>query len=212
MRFTDLTGMRFGKLVVLSREGTQNGKSTWRLRCDCGTETTVATCGNLRSGRYVSCGCARARHGHATDGQSPTYKTWVAMRERCYRDTIEGYAAYGGSGVTVCDRWNASFEAFLADMGKRPPGKTLDRFPNRDGNYEPTNCRWATPREQALNRGTTILTEDLVQEIHGRREHGESAKSIAQRIARLTGCKEATVASVLSGRTWNGTKNGARSS
>jgi len=73
------------------------------------------------------------------------------MRQRCFDSARAGYRDYGGRGITVCQRWN-SFENFLADMGERPIGKTLDRFPNPDGNYEPGNCRWATPLEQARNR------------------------------------------------------------
>jgi len=92
------------------------------------------------------------KHGHATKrfGLSPTYISWVAMKGRCLQPKNEKYPSYGGRGVTICDRWR-TFVNFLADMGDRPEGKTLDRFPNRNGNYEPGNCRWATPQEQADN-------------------------------------------------------------
>lgn len=78
----------------------------------------------------------------------PTYECWLSMRRRCAN---KGKARYGGRGITVCDRWN-SFEAFLEDMGEKPEGKTLDRYPDGNGNYEPGNCRWATRSEQQLNR------------------------------------------------------------
>lgn len=83
--------------------------------------------------------------------KTPTWKSWRQMRKRCLTPGTLHYDRYGGRGITICERWN-SFENFLADMGERPEGKTLDRYPDPDGNYEPSNCRWATPSEQVLNR------------------------------------------------------------
>jgi hypothetical protein len=94
----------------------------------------------------------KPKHGHSSHRtNSRTYYSWVAMRSRCQNIKDKRFYDYGGRGITVCPRWQ-DFRNFLADMGERPSGKTLDRFPDKYGNYEPANCRWATPREQAQNR------------------------------------------------------------
>jgi hypothetical protein len=87
---------------------------------------------------------------------TPTYKSWEAMKTRCTNPRSSSYADYGGRGVRVCSRW-LSFEAFLADMGERPDGKTLDRWPNKSGDYSPDNCRWATKLEQQRNTTANVL-------------------------------------------------------
>lgn len=94
----------------------------------------------------------RVIHGHAPrTGITRTYRIWCAMRARCQYPSINGYADYGGRGITVCDRWREDFRNFLADMGECPPGLSIDRVDN-DGNYEPGNCRWATSLEQRRNQ------------------------------------------------------------
>lgn len=91
-------------------------------------------------------------HGHASTGKkSPTYLVWESMRTRCNLPSASNYQYYGGRGIRVCERWD-SYQNFLADMGERPAGKTLDRWPNKDGHYELGNCRWATKREQRANQ------------------------------------------------------------
>lgn len=159
----NITGQRFGRLVVVARAGSRGDRAAWACRCDCGSETSV-TGVNLRSGSTHSCGCLNrqrasermtarlTRHGHAPAGKpSGTYNSWTTMRARCTRPSITHFKDYGGRGITVCDRWLNSFDNFLADMGERPPGLTLERNDN-DGNYELSNCRWATRSEQQLNR------------------------------------------------------------
>ncbi len=90
------------------------------------------------------------KHGHRKGKRSPTYNSWRAMMERCTYKRHPWYRIYGGRGIIVCDAWR-TFANFLADMGERPEGMTLDRI-DSDGNYELSNCRWATPKQQAMNR------------------------------------------------------------
>jgi len=157
----DLTGRRFGRLKVIERAAnSRHGKARWRCKCDCGDEPTLIG-SNLKGGREPSCGCARrdqassrfTKHGGAG---SPTYRSWLSMRRRCEDPSDASFPRYGGRGIRICERWQR-FENFLADMGKRPIGKTLDRWPNGAGNYEPGNCRWATPKEQSQNSRTPRL-------------------------------------------------------
>ena len=147
-----MIGERFGMLTVVE-EVTADGRSRLSCRCDCGATTTVDR-GNARAGRTTSCGCrVRKLRGK---WNTPAYRSWKAMRERCCVPTSKDYPLYGARGVRVHERWADDFLAFLADMGERPEGTTLDRI-NVDGNYEPGNCRWATPIQQSANRKNTLF-------------------------------------------------------
>lgn len=146
-----MKGALFGRLRVIDRFGTD--KSTrlilWRCQCVCG-KYVVTRSHALRSGHTVSCGCAKKKHGLGT---SKTYYSWVEMKRRCLNKTRWEYLRYGARGITVCKRW-LKFANFLEDMGIKPDGTTLDRLDGTRGYYK-ENCRWATAREQIINRSIT---------------------------------------------------------
>ncbi len=151
-------GDTFGRLRVVERVA----KGTWRCECECGASAMVH--GNkLTAGRKRSCGCgsvaARALGPQSlrTHGSPPGYSSWRSMVARCTDPSNKSFARYGARGITVCARWAASFEAFAADMGPRPSaGHSIDRINNAKG-YDPSNCRWATAREQQNNRRCNVV-------------------------------------------------------
>ncbi len=157
MKLIDISGQRFGRLYV-SERFTDCKKTSWICVCDCGRRTVVNG-SNLKSGRTRSCGCleieSRIKHGLQS---TPEYRSWQAMHGRCYNPTTNKWEHYGGRGIQVCARWHKGTPSallnFVADMGKRPYGMTLDRI-NSDGHYMPSNCRWATLKEQRANRRYT---------------------------------------------------------
>lgn len=130
-------------------------KAMWLCRCGVEFEAYVI---NVTRRHTKSCGCdlgetgRAATHGHFVgDKPTPTYKSWQAMIARCTNPKHPQFKHYGGRGIVICPEWRHSFPSFLSDVGERPTGKTLDRI-NCDGNYEPSNCRWATIAEQNRNR------------------------------------------------------------
>jgi hypothetical protein len=151
----DITNQRFGLLVAIRPTAKRNssGSIGWLCKCDCGN-TCIITVGDLNWGSYRSCGCKRGYHTHGyTKGRKrqPLWVTWQGMLQRCYDPNNIAYERYGGRGIRVCKRWRHSFENFLADVGERPPGHSIDRI-NNSGNYKPGNVKWSTPKEQANNR------------------------------------------------------------
>lgn len=162
MQLNDLTGKRFGRLIVNGRAlGRADKQTYWNCTCDCGS-SHVVNGRHLKSGEVGSCGCLMREMTlagrHRTHGKSrtPTYNCWAAMISRCGNPNNQDYADYGGRGISVCDRW-LSFENFLTDMGEKPVGRySIDRRRNSEG-YKPGNCRWATPVEQSNNRRSSRI-------------------------------------------------------
>lgn len=171
-RAKDITGLRVGFLTALRYHGSNGTKSLWVAVCDCGIEVVLAATElNKQKARGVqaSCGCRRCetigkrrtRHGMS---KHPAYAVWRSMMDRCRLPSHQAWANYGGRGISVCARWQESFENFWADMKTAyQPRLTLDRADN-EGNYEPGNCRWVTYKVQANNRrrprSTISLTAD----------------------------------------------------
>ena len=157
----DMTGKRIAHLLVLEEVGRRQRAVVWRCRCDCGVEKTIAGT-DLRRGAYISCGCAtRFKSGrgrtHGASGE-PTYSIWSGMLSRC-SEASKGKSRrlYFDKGIRVCDEWH-SYEGFVADMGVRPDGMSIDRIDGNKG-YNKENCRWATQKEQANNTSRNQIIE-----------------------------------------------------
>jgi hypothetical protein len=158
-------GDRFWNLTVVeASEPSSRGQARFLMRCKCGAEKVIAEYDFRRTDARVtkSCGCHKAKLGHnqllqhgdaCRDALTPEWRCWRGMIQRCEDSNVDCYSRYGGRGIKVCDRWRANYAAFLADMGRKPSAAhTIDRYPDNDGDYEPSNCRWATPAEQRANR------------------------------------------------------------
>jgi hypothetical protein len=157
----DLANKTFGWLFVIECAGINKfRKSKWLCRCKCGI-LTIVTGSLLVKGETTSCGCRRLETSsivgklsktHGETGRTPEYVAWKSMKQRCYYTKNVSYGDYGGRGIRVCKRWLKSYENFLQDMGRKPSETySIDRI-NNNGNYTPSNCRWATKSQQSSNQ------------------------------------------------------------
>ena len=182
----DLTGKRYGRLVVVEFDRLQNHKSYWKCACDCGM-TVIATGNNLRSGNTKSCGCLRREtaqqqglsntiHGESHSNRTRLYTIWSGMRQRCNNPNRDAYKLYGGKGVRVCDEWcdYENFKAWALDNGYQD-NLSIDRIDPSKG-YSPDNCRWITSSENTARANKNHTSRKLI------RGEGLSKVSQPQRI------------------------------
>lgn len=160
--YKELIGERFTRLTVLLVSRVKGNPFATCL-CDCGKHKKIYI-NSLQSGATRSCGCLQKEHVKSRVSENKKmfpkeYNSWSSMKQRCMYKKSHKYPRYGGRGIVICDRWVDSFDKFINDMGPKPSDKhTIDRIDN-DGNYEPSNCRWITNKEQSINRGNTILVD-----------------------------------------------------
>lgn len=170
MHLKNLVGETFGRLTVICQVAHYNGRASWLCKCSCGG-LKITDSKSLRTKSVSTCGCSRITHGQSA---TPVHKVWASMRQRCVNPNDPNYYRYGGRGISVCQRWD-DFMLFVADMGPRPKGSSIERRDN-DGNYEPSNCYWATGNAQQRNTrrnryltagGRTMLMIDWTRELGG---------------------------------------------
>ncbi len=197
MRTINLFGQRFGRLVVteMVANAKRADKPKCLCSCDCGGSITLPS-GALTTGRFRSCGCAKndeIKHGLR---KTPTYNTWYSMLERCRNPKNASWRNYGARGIRVCERWH-ELANFIADMGMRPDGKTIDRI-DPNGNYEPGNCRWADADVQQRTKRNVVCSYEFAQRIRS----GEFAGLTNKAIAKIVGCDPSTISRIKSGEVW----------
>lgn len=203
MAYEDISGKTFGSWKVVAKSHSTRGGIVYKCICGCGTERLIFK-GNLTSGKTKSCGCLKGSvlskkktsHGHSRAvgrKASRVYNSWSSMITRCKNPNAKSFHNYGGRGIAVCDRWFV-FENFLADMGEPREGESLDRI-DFNGNYEPSNCRWADKKTQTRNRRNTKLTEEDVEMIR-------SGKISVQEIVGLRNCSKSTYYMAKIGSNW----------
>jgi hypothetical protein len=201
----DLTGQRFGKLVVESRhpENTKHGNRRWICRCDCGGEVTVSG-GNLNNRHSISCGCVRRPHGGFG---TALHNVWCGIKKRCLNSNNHGYKDYGGRGIRICSEWLEfiPFRDWALANGYQK-GLQIDRI-DVNGNYEPSNCRFVTATVNNQNKRSNVLNPDKVRSIRKLLRNGVKQKDIGN----MFGVPQNTISQIKNGHLWasiSDTENG----
>lgn len=200
----DETGKQYGRLTVLEIWPERyHHRTAFKCLCECGTVKIVPGY-VLREGLTRSCGCLSRETSRTHGCSGPTgrrtseYGIWAAMIQRCENEKNAAYHNYGGRGIRICESWRGSFEAFLADMGKRPSERhSIDRI-NVNGNYEPSNCRWATTIEQGRNTRTVKMTPETAGRIRARKAQGATNMAIGREF----GIHNSVVSRICNGKSW----------
>lgn len=162
MKLQNLVGKKYGRLLVIKRSESLNGKTRWLCKCDCGNECIVHGT-SLKSGNTLSCGCYKAENAkklYSTVRQNDKhlYAVWNGIKQRCTNPNNSSYHNYGGRGIKICDEWANNYKSFYdwAIHAGYEKGKEIDRIDN-DGNYEPDNCRFVYKETQANNKRNVLL-------------------------------------------------------
>ena len=209
MKAIDLTGQRFGKLVVIERtetrskgRGNRPGVRMWLCHCDCGN-SVYSEASNLRSGDQTSCGCAHDKHG---DHKSRLYNIWAGMKNRCTCSNNERYDRYGGRGISVCLEWDhyPAFKEWALANGYADDLQ-IDRTDN-DGNYEPANCRWVTAAKNTRNRSCVKLSERDVVAIRQMLSDGITIEEVSKRY----GMGRTIISNIKNNKKWLGISENAQ--
>jgi len=189
----NISGNRYGNLLVIRRLEDKNLVAMWHCLCDCGNEKAIAG-PSLKRNRTKSCGCL----GYRIDNDKRSeYKTWASMIRRCTSSKDKSYPRYGGRGISVCSEW-LDFDKFYRDMGARPKGLQIDRKDN-DGNYEASNCRWITLTGNIRNGSTAKLNPTKVRVIRNLLKiHTPLVK-----ISKMFNVLPCTISKIKLGQTWS---------
>lgn len=190
-------GHKYGALTVIEFAGLNKiGQANWLCRCDCGTQKVIFG-GNLNSGHTTSCGCLKGlwKHGdNQTGARTPEYQAWAGMISRCQNPKNSHYRIYGGRGIKVCESWK-TYTNFIHDVGRRPsPKHSIDRWPDKNGDYEPGNVRWATIMEQQSNTRKNVFLQVNGESIHiaeAARRHNIAPSKLGYRLRHGWSVKEA---------------------